>query len=174
MNVESSKEVQANGEFPSVREAVGTDAEITSIDTLTTEIDTVIDDTNSLQQQDYVVGEVADYGTSGNGNVHFKLVHRKEERENRKDDRLHCIIYENRRPNITVNVREGQRVAVRGNVTFYAPRSRCSIEVKDVVPADGDDSSHPFERLRTDRRIQLALATVLLLVILAVVSLLVL
>lgn len=40
--------------------------------------------------------------------------------------------------------------------------------------ADGDDSSHPFEWIRTDRRIQLAIATVLLLAVLVIVSLLVL
>ncbi len=170
MSVESSMEEQNGGVFASVQDAVGTDAAITSIDALTTEIDTVIDDTSRLQQHDYVVGEVADYGVSSKDNVLFEIVHRKVGRKDRKDDRLHCIIYEDRRADITASIRDGQRVAVRGNVEFYAPKSRCSIKVDDVVPADGDDSSHPFERIRADRRIQIALASVLLLMVLLVGS----
>lgn len=81
----------------------------------------MIEGTSSLQQHDYAVGEVADYGVSGKGNVHFKLVHRKASRENRKDDRLHCIISNDRRAGITASIKEGQRVAVSGNLSFYAP-----------------------------------------------------
>ncbi len=170
MSVESSKEGRTTGEFASVQDVVGPDAAITSIDALTSEIATVIDDTSSLQQHDYVVGEVADYGISSKDNVLFEIVHRKKGREDWKDDRLHCIIYEDRRADITANIRDGQRVAVRGDVEFYAPKSRCSIKVDDIIPADGDDSSHPFERIRADRRVQIAIASVLLLMVLLVGS----
>lgn len=172
MSVESSIEEHNGEEFASVQDVVGQDAAITSIDTLTSEIATMIDDTNSLHQHDYVVGEVADYGVSGRGDVHFKLVHRKGGRENRKDNRLYCIIYEDRRANITTTIQDGQRVAVTGDLTFYTPKSRCSIEVNDVVTPTGNDSSHLLERIRADRRVQIALATVLLLVILLVSSVL--
>lgn len=172
MSVESSRQEQDDGAFAPVQKVVGPDAELTSVDSLTTEIAILIEETNSLHQHDYVVGEVADYGIDASENVHFKLVHRTAGRENRKDDRLHCIIYENRRPNITASIREGQQVAVSGDLSLYAPRSRCSIEVDDVVVPEGDDSSHPFEMIRTDRRIRIALATVVLFAVLVIVSLL--
>lgn len=119
MSVESSIE----GQNASIQEAVESDAEITPTGPLTTEIATLIDRTSSLHQHDYVVGKVTDYGTDPNDNVHFKLVHRKKERENKKDDRFHCIIYENRRQNITAAIRDGQRVAGAGDLSFYTPRA---------------------------------------------------
>lgn len=165
MGVESSTERQNVGELGSVQNAVGPDEEITSIDALTTEIEAVIDRTSNLHQHDYVVGEVSDYGVSQGDDVHFKLVHRKKGRKDTKDDRLHCIIYEDRRADITANIRDGQRVAVTGDLSFYAPRSRCSIEVKEVRSAEEDSSQPLFAALPASRHQVYFLAMVILIVL---------
>lgn len=80
------REPEALAELKAVRDTVGLDAEITSVDSRTTEIETLINGTSSLHQHDYGVGKVADYKVSGSGDVHFKLVHRKEGQDNEKDD----------------------------------------------------------------------------------------
>ncbi len=108
-----------------------------------------------------------------NDHRHFELVRYNE--ETNKDDQIHCMIFNSRRSAITTALTEGRQVAVAGQLSLYPPQGSGSILVDEVASVDGDgDDAHPFEIIRANRRVQIAIATGLLLAALAVVVLLVL
>lgn len=169
MSIESPKEEQDDGALAAMQDTLESE-QIAFVDTLDEEIKTVVEQASTLQRYDYVIGTVDDVWTSSNDFHHFDLIQYNEEADG--DNLIHCVIHPSRRPSITTDITEGRQLAVAGNVSFYPPEGRASIFVDDVDAVDRDGSSHPFERVRTDHRIQIALASMLLLVILVVVSLL--
>lgn len=85
------------------------------------------------------------------------------------------MIFSSRRSAITTALAQGRQVAVAGQLSFYPPKGSASILVDEVASVDGDEAdAHPFKQIRADRCVQIALATLLLLVGLLIGSLLVL
>ncbi len=96
-----------------------------------------------------------------NNHRHFELVRYNE--ETNKDDQIHCVIFNSRRSAITTDITERRQVAIAGQLSFYPPQGSGSILVDEVASVDGDeDDAHPFEIIRANRRVQIAIATVLL------------
>ncbi len=154
MSVESSTAGQNAGELAAFQDTLESD-QIAFTDTLTDEIKTVIAAASTLQQYDYVVGTVTDYGVSSTDHVHFDLVHGGKP--------LHCVVFPSRRSSIPA-INSGQQVAVAGDVSFYPPENRCSIEVEEIVPLEEGGGSL-LGSIQSDRRVQIVLAVVVLLVL---------
>lgn len=125
MGVESPAEEDSSGaDMESLHETLGSEA-IAFVDTLSTEIEAVITDAGDLQRYDYVIGDVADYGSSSRGHAHFELIH--------DGTPLHCVLYKFRRSSVSVDIEDGMQLAVSGEVSFYIDNNYCSIIVEDAV-----------------------------------------
>lgn len=116
----------------------------------------MIDEASTLQDYDYVIGEVSDHGVSKNDHAHFKLIH--------QGGPLHCVVFASRQSRITTDIEEGMQLAVNGTISFYAPDNRCSIEVEEVDPITAD-SSQQSSMVPTERRQQVLLSVVILIVL---------
>lgn len=169
MGVEPPTEEQDDGALAAMQATLESE-QIAFVDTLDAEIKTVIAQADHLQRYDHVVGTIDDAWISSRDYQHFDLIQYNEETE--RNNQIHCVIRPSQRPSITTTITEGKQAAVAGTVSFHPPEGYASILVDDVDSVDADDSSHPLKRTRTDRRIQITIATMLLLVILLVGALL--
>ncbi|MCU4975713.1 exodeoxyribonuclease VII large subunit [Halobacteria archaeon AArc-m2/3/4] len=104
--------------------------DVTFVDALNDEIGTLLENSSALRY-DYVVGDVSDYGISGNGHAHFDLVH--------EGSTLHCVIYSYRLDSLGGGEGEGgelddgTKAAVKGDLSYYAANGSVSVIVEDVV-----------------------------------------
>jgi len=105
------------------RETLGSD-NITFVDALNNQISDVVEHTSSLKY-DYILGDVSDYGVSGNGHAHFDLVH--------EDSKIHCVIYAFRLQSMDVTVEDGALAAVKGDLSYYEANGSVSLIVEDLV-----------------------------------------
>ncbi|UPM45274.1 exodeoxyribonuclease VII large subunit [Halocatena salina] len=124
MGVESPTETQATEELTSLQDTLESD-QIAFVDTVATEIETVLEAASELHRYEYVIGEVTNYGISSNDHVHFDLVH--------EGCQLHCVILHFRREDIPTELEDGVQVAVTGELSFYTVDNYCSIMVEDAV-----------------------------------------
>ncbi len=97
---------------------------ITFVDELNSEISDVLEQTSDLQY-DYVLGDVSDYGVSGNGHAHFDLVH--------EGATIHCVIFSYRLRSLTTDIDDGSHIAVKGELSFYEANGSVSLIVEDFV-----------------------------------------
>ncbi|AXR77483.1 exodeoxyribonuclease VII large subunit [Natrarchaeobaculum sulfurireducens] len=97
---------------------------IAFVDTLNDGIATLLKETSDLQY-DYVLGEVSDYGVSGNGHAHFDLGH--------ADATIHCVIFSYRLQSLAVSIDDGTQIAVKGDLSFYEAKGSVSLIVEDFV-----------------------------------------
>ncbi len=97
---------------------------ITFVDDLNNEISVLLEETPDLQY-DYVLGDVSDYGISGNGHAHFDLVH--------EGATIHCVIFSYRLRSLDVEIDDGTHIAVKGDLSFYEANGSVSLIVEDFV-----------------------------------------
>lgn len=108
------------------------DGDVTTVNELNTDISSVISrERNNTLDFDYLVGDVSDDSTA-NGTRYFQLVN--------DDAGIQCLVFSNTRRD-TPEFDEGDRVAVKGKLTFYEARSNCSVYVDSVVPI-GESKYH--------------------------------
>lgn len=136
MGVESPTENEATEELASLQDTLDSE-HIIYVDSLTNEIETVIDEASGLHRYEYVIGEISDYGVSSNKHVHFDLVH--------EGCPLHCVLLQFRRSSITSDLENGMQVAVKGELSFYTDDNYCSIMVEDVVAVGEGDYQQTYE-----------------------------
>jgi exodeoxyribonuclease VII large subunit len=106
--------------------------EIVTVDDVNESVSTVISQERSDELSfDYIVGDVADDSES-NGTRYFQLVN--------EDAGIQCLAFSRVR-NSLPEFEEGDRVAVRGKLTFYEQRANCSIYVDSVIPV-GESEYH--------------------------------
>ncbi len=104
-------------------ETLGSD-NITFVDALNNQISDVVEQTPTLKY-DYILGDVSDYGVSGNGHAHFDLVH--------EDSKIHCVIYAFRLHSMDVTVEDGTLAAVKGELSYYEANGSVSLIVEYLV-----------------------------------------
>ncbi len=124
MGVESPTENQGGEELSSLQDTLGSE-QITFVDTLVSDIESVIAESSNLHRYEYVIGEVTNYGVSSNDHVHFDLAH--------NGTHLHCVILQFRRSDFSVDLEDGLQVAIKGELSFYTADNYCSIMVEDGV-----------------------------------------
>lgn len=161
MGVESSTERRNSDELAAIQNRLGSE-QVASVDTLDDEIKTVIDESSRLQRFEYVIGTVDDAWIH-NDHRHFDLIDPDE------DGQIHCVIFDSRRASITTEITEGRQVAVAGDVSFFPPKGKGSILVKEVAPLKADDSQRRGSALPVDRQ-QLLLLAVGLVIVLGLVG----
>lgn len=157
MGDESSSETQSNGKLAALQDTLDSD-QVAYVNTLSDDIETVVDEASTLQRYDYVIGEVSNHFVSPTDHIHFDLVHGDEEEEP-----LRCVIAPSHQAPVTTDIENGRLVAVAGDLSFVTPKNRCSIEVEEVVPL-GDDGSHPFYEVIL-ARLWIAIVAVLVIVL---------
>ncbi|SFT09604.1 exodeoxyribonuclease VII large subunit [Halostagnicola kamekurae] len=123
MGVNSSGDEDTTTTLETHQETLNTD-NITFVDALNSEISTVLENTPNLQY-DYVLGDVSDYGVSGNGHAHFDLVH--------EDSTIHCVIFSHRLHSFDITIDDGTHIAVKGELSYYAANGSVSLIVEDFV-----------------------------------------
>jgi exodeoxyribonuclease VII large subunit len=74
-----------------------------------------------------VRGEVTGLRAAGSGHIYFSL------RDEREDACIDCVMYRTAPPRARKRLQNGERVVVRGQVTFYAPRGRIQFIAEDVL-----------------------------------------
>lgn len=72
---------------------------------------------------DFLIGDVSDTSTA-NGNRYFDLVN--------EESSIQCLIFSRTRSSLP-EFEEGDRIAVKGKLTYYEKRGNCTIYVNDVV-----------------------------------------
>lgn len=77
---------------------------------------------------DYLLGDVSDDFVT-NGNRYFDLVNQ----ENDDKSSVTCLAFSGSRSKLP-EFEEGDRIAVKGKITYYEARGSCTIYVDDVVP----------------------------------------
>jgi len=123
MGVNSSGDEETTTTLETHQETLNTD-NITFVDALNDKISTVLENTSDLQY-DYVLGDVSDYGVSGNGHAHFDLIH--------EDSTIHCVIFSHRLRSFDITIDDGTHIAVKGELSYYAANGSVSLIVEDFV-----------------------------------------
>ena len=114
-------------DLATLQERLETEA-VTFVDTVTDERTALIEDTDHLGF-DYLVGDVADYGPSSNGHLHFDLVH--------NESSIHCVCFQFRVSRLDADLEDGLQVAVKGDLSYYEDGGSVSVIVEDVVTGGG-------------------------------------
>ncbi len=123
MGVDSRADEDTKTSLESHQDTLNT-KNITFVDALNSEISDALEQTSSLQY-DYVLGDVSDYGVSGNGHAHFDLVH--------GGSTIHCVIFSYRLRSLTTDIDDGTQIAVKGELSFYEANGSVSLIVEDFV-----------------------------------------
>jgi len=97
---------------------------VTFVNTLNGDIGSLIEATDELHFE-YLVGDVSDHGVSSSDHTHFDLVH--------EDSTIHCVCFSFRRPNLSVDLKDGIQVAVKGDLSYYEDGGNISVIVENVV-----------------------------------------
>lgn len=119
------------------------DGHTTTVDALNSDISGVISQERSNKLDfDYVIGDVSDDSES-NGTRYFQLVN--------NDAGIQCLVFQHTRDSIP-EFDEGDRVAVKGKLTFYEARSNCSVYVDSVVPVGESKRHAEIQQIKEDLR----------------------
>ncbi|WP_252697907.1 exodeoxyribonuclease VII large subunit [Natronosalvus vescus] len=123
----------------SLRETLNSES-ITFVDTLNTQISELLENVPNLQYE-YVVGDVSDYGISGNGHAHFDLVH--------NGSKIHCVIFQYQLSTMDVEVEDGTQMAVKGDLSYYDSNGSVSLIVQHCVPVGEGKYEQIYHKNRT-------------------------
>lgn len=106
---------------------------------LNNDISTVIENArNNELAFDFLIGDVSNDSES-NGTRYFQLVN--------EDTGIQCLAFSSTRKSLP-EFEEGDRVAVKGRLTFYEARGNCSLYVDDVILIGDSHYHRKIEQLR--------------------------
>ncbi len=108
----------------SLRETLESES-IAFVDSLNEQIGDLLENVPELNYE-FVVGDVSDYGISGNGHAHFDLVH--------NGSKIHCVIFQYQLTRLDLDIEEGTRMAVKGDLSYYDANGSVSLIVTQCVP----------------------------------------
>ncbi|MBX0305686.1 exodeoxyribonuclease VII large subunit [Haloarcula salinisoli] len=127
-----------DSDLATLQERLDTES-VTFVDAMNDELATLIEDANHLGF-DYLVGDVADYGPSSNGHLHFDLVH--------NESSIHCVCFQFRVSRLDADLEDGLQVAVKGDLSYYEDGGSVSVIVEDVVTVGGGVYQETYEQNR--------------------------
>lgn len=90
---------------------------------------------------DYVVGDATDVSTASSGHCYFDLVH--------DDSTLNCVAFQYQRAQFADEIEEDTRVAVAGDLSYYAPHGTVNVVVSDVVVLGDGEYDAIYEQNRS-------------------------
>lgn len=119
---------------------VSLDGEVTTVTNLNSDIERVVNRArNNELAFDFVIGDVSDDSVSKNGTRYFQLVD--------DDAGIQCLAFSNTRESLP-EFEEGDRVAVKGRLNYYAAEGQCSIYVNDIVLIGDSHYHREIEQVR--------------------------
>ncbi|WP_254810709.1 exodeoxyribonuclease VII large subunit [Natronosalvus amylolyticus] len=126
MGVDSSPhdDSDRNENLESLRETLNSES-VAFVDSLNEQISELLENIPNLQYE-YVLGDVSDYGVSGNGHAHFDLVH--------NGSKIHCVIFQYQLNRLDIDIEDGTQMAVNGDLSYYDANGSVSLIVSQCVP----------------------------------------
>ena len=90
----------------------------------------------------WVEGEVTQAKRAPSGHLYFNLS------DERDPAQIACVMFRSDATRTRANIRDGERVRVRGQLTLYEPRGSYQLVVRAAVPAGDGELRARFELLR--------------------------
>lgn len=113
---------------------------VTTVSELNASIGDWISSAENLMSE-FVVGEVTDAGVS-NSTLYFQLTD--------DDASIQCLVFNNYRNRIDIDIEEGMEIAVVGELSFYEAQGNCSIYVHDALAMGEGAYQQKLEKLREE------------------------